>query len=157
MEKLVPEMLEYRVFWMRYYFLRKAIEEEEKRRKEVLKGEIRLAGFSAEVQNVTNRLLGATANTEEVAWDDDDEEEPSSTTPNASTTKHSNESATTLNAELLAPKAPRRSHEDEDKSVAGSDASYDIVSGATTQTAGSPKEEKKDGAGKSDESDDDWE
>lgn len=39
MEKLVPEKVEYRVFWMRYYFLRKAIEEEEKRRKEVLRGE----------------------------------------------------------------------------------------------------------------------
>lgn len=38
MEKLVPEKVEYRMFWMRYYFLRKAIEEEEKRRKEVLKG-----------------------------------------------------------------------------------------------------------------------
>lgn len=41
MEKLVPEKVEYRAFWMRYYFLRKAIEEEEKRRKEVLKGEYR--------------------------------------------------------------------------------------------------------------------
>jgi len=38
MEKLVPEKVEYKLFWMRYYFLRKAIEEEERRRKEVLKG-----------------------------------------------------------------------------------------------------------------------
>ena len=38
MEKLVPELVEYRVFWMRYYFLRKAVEEEERRRREVLKG-----------------------------------------------------------------------------------------------------------------------
>lgn len=38
MEKLVPEKVEYRAFWMRYYFLRKAVEEEERRRKEVLKG-----------------------------------------------------------------------------------------------------------------------
>jgi hypothetical protein len=38
MEKLVPEKVEYKTFWMRYYFLRKAIEEEEKRRREVLKG-----------------------------------------------------------------------------------------------------------------------
>lgn len=39
MEKLVPEKVEYKTFWMRYYFLRKAIEEEDRRRKEVLKGE----------------------------------------------------------------------------------------------------------------------
>jgi len=39
MEKLVPEKVEYKTFWLRYYFLRKAIEEEERRRKEVLKGE----------------------------------------------------------------------------------------------------------------------
>ncbi|KAK0247747.1 hypothetical protein LTR91_022429 [Friedmanniomyces endolithicus] len=38
MEKVVPEKVEYKVFWLRYYFLRKAIEEEERRRKEVLKG-----------------------------------------------------------------------------------------------------------------------
>jgi hypothetical protein len=38
MEKLVPEKVEYKVFWMRYYFLRKAVEEEERRRREVLKG-----------------------------------------------------------------------------------------------------------------------
>lgn len=43
MEKLVPEKVEYRAFWTRYYFLRKAIEEEEKRRKEVLKGKTDLA------------------------------------------------------------------------------------------------------------------
>ena len=38
MERLVPEKVEYKVFWMRYYFLRKAVEEEERRRREVLKG-----------------------------------------------------------------------------------------------------------------------
>jgi hypothetical protein len=38
MEKLVPEKVEYKDFWQRYYFLRKAVEEDEKRRKEVLKG-----------------------------------------------------------------------------------------------------------------------
>lgn len=40
MEKLVPEKVEYKTFWLRYYFLRKAIEEEERRRREVLKGNI---------------------------------------------------------------------------------------------------------------------
>lgn len=38
MEKLVPEKVDYRSFWMRYYFIRKAIDEEEKKRKEILKG-----------------------------------------------------------------------------------------------------------------------
>lgn len=38
MEKLVPEKVEYRPFWVRYYFIRKAIDEEERKRKEVLKG-----------------------------------------------------------------------------------------------------------------------
>ncbi|KAK4549473.1 hypothetical protein LTR36_006470 [Oleoguttula mirabilis] len=140
MEKLVPEKVEYKTFWMRYYFLRKAIEEEEKRRKEVLKG--------------------ATASPEEeVAWDDDDEDDASST-PHAvpDAIKPSNDSTTTLNAstanDLLKPSEPRRSNED-DKSVAGSDASYDIVSGTTSRTPSSPKEEKKEGG--KDESDDDWE
>ena len=41
MEKLVPEKVEYRAFWVRYYFIRKAIDEEEKKRKEVLKGTLR--------------------------------------------------------------------------------------------------------------------
>ena len=38
MERVVPEKVEYKTFWMRYYFLRKAVEEEERRRREVLKG-----------------------------------------------------------------------------------------------------------------------
>jgi hypothetical protein len=38
MEKLVPEKVEYRPFWVRYYFIRKAIDEEEKKRKDILKG-----------------------------------------------------------------------------------------------------------------------
>jgi len=38
MEKLVPEKVEYDIFWKRYYFLRHVIETEEKRRRELLKG-----------------------------------------------------------------------------------------------------------------------
>ena len=38
MEKLVPEKVEYKAFWMRYYFLRSAVEEDERKRREVLKG-----------------------------------------------------------------------------------------------------------------------
>lgn len=59
--------------------------------------------------------------------------------------------------DLLNVKAPRKSNEDEAKSVADSDASYDLVSGATSRAPGSPKDEKKTGSGKDDESDDDWE
>lgn len=38
MEKLVPEKVEYAVFWTRYYFLRMVVETEEQRRRELLKG-----------------------------------------------------------------------------------------------------------------------
>ena len=38
MEKCVPERVEYKVFWCRYYFLRHVIESEEQRRREMLKG-----------------------------------------------------------------------------------------------------------------------
>lgn len=38
MEKCVPEKVEYRPFWCRYYFIRKAMDEEERKRREVLKG-----------------------------------------------------------------------------------------------------------------------
>ncbi|KAK3648354.1 hypothetical protein LTR56_007471 [Elasticomyces elasticus] len=155
MEKLVPEKVEYKAFWLRYYFLRTAVEEDERRRKEVLKG---AAAAPAE---------------EDVAWDDDDEDEAQSSTPNAKAGAPSNDSTTTLNittatnantatphsiddSDLLKPtKEPRRSHEDESRSVADSDVSYDIVSGATSRTAGSPKEERR-GVDKG-ESDDDWE
>lgn len=38
MEKLVPERVEYKEFWGRYYFLRHVIESEEQKRREMLKG-----------------------------------------------------------------------------------------------------------------------
>lgn len=103
--------------------------------------------------------------TEEVAWDEDSDDEAAATTPSnnanaATTNKAASESTTTLNATStnanLKPNSPRRSHEDEIKSVADSDASYDIVSGATSRAAGSPKEEKRESSGGQD-SDDDWE
>lgn len=92
---------------------------------------------------------------EEVAWDESDDEETDrkdASTPNAA------QSTTTLNApadkDLLKPKSPRRSNE-ENTSVADSEGSYDVVSGATSRTPSSPKESKKSSAG--DDSDDDWE
>ena len=40
MERLVPEKVEYKEFWCRYYFLRDLVEKEEQRRREVLKGKL---------------------------------------------------------------------------------------------------------------------
>lgn len=169
MEKLVPEKVGYREFWMRYYYLRKAVEAEEARRKEVLKGKCH---FNYSIANRSNKLTkpraGATADPEEeVKWDDDDDDENEndrSITPNANagSSKQASASTTTLNATteksapgngdgLLSPTEARRS-EDGNKSVADSDASYDLVSGATSRAPGSPKDKKKD-----EDSDDDWE
>jgi BSD domain len=47
MEKLVPETVDYSGFWSRYYFLRLAVETEEQKRKELLKGTFFLLLFSS--------------------------------------------------------------------------------------------------------------
>ncbi|KAF2212195.1 hypothetical protein CERZMDRAFT_41170 [Cercospora zeae-maydis SCOH1-5] len=184
MEKLVPEKVGYREFWMRYYYLRKAVEAEEARRKEVLKG-------------------ATTSPEEEIKWDDDDDEDDDendrSSTPNAKSSStpnpnpNANASTTTLTAtttttnntassssskpspasgtnttetNLLSPTTPTRRSEDGNKSVADSDASYDLVSGATSRAPGSPKDpmiinsnkkQKEEGEESDDEDDDDWE
>ncbi|KAF4554418.1 BSD domain-containing protein 1 [Elsinoe fawcettii] len=133
---LVPEKVEYGVFWARYYFLKGVVEEEERRRKEVLKG-------------------AAADASEEVGWGDDDEDDESTTPVNDGKTNPASQSTTTLTppkANEGAEKSPRRSNEDDKKSTADSDASYDIVSGATSKTPSSPKEAKKD-----DSDDEDWE
>jgi hypothetical protein len=104
----------------------------------------------------------ATANeTEEVGWDEDsdDEQEGKASTPHIEAepknlvAQNTNDSSSTVNqsksgASGLKPEA-RRSHDE--KSVADSEASYDIVSGATSRAASSPKERKTE------ESDEDWE
>ncbi|KAI4699903.1 hypothetical protein J4E89_011077 [Alternaria sp. Ai002NY15] len=199
MEKCVPEKVEYKVFWCRYYFLRHVIESEEQRRREMLKASTPAAD-------------------EEVAWDEDSEEEDDddedeeedddeddsseeddsdddsddnatvtkpttkSTTAasSTSTTKPVSSTSTTTSTpkpptDLAAsvktlkptdeakptPAQPRRSNDE--KSVADSDASYDLVSGTTTRAPGSPQEGKdgKDGKKKvvAEESDEeeDWE
>lgn len=164
MEKLVPEKVEYALFWRRYYFLRKVIEEEERRRKEVLKG-IPSHGDFLDDHHILTNITGAAAETEEeVAWgSDEEEEEDQATTPNAARSSSTLAAPKPETKDLLKPVAsPRRSEEDM-KSTADSDASYDIVSGATSRTPGSPKEEKKvevaaAGAVKEEESDEeDWE
>ncbi|CAG8920007.1 unnamed protein product [Penicillium salamii] len=135
MEKVVPEQVEYAIFWTRYYFLRLVVETEEKKRKELLKG------ANAEDE-------------EEVGWDDDSDSESQS--PSTPQVRSSNQ---TLAATTETPKAePRRSNDQQ--SQADSESSYDVVSGAASKTPGSPKE--KDSAPKTEESkaedsDEDWE
>ncbi|KAF2027109.1 BSD domain-containing protein [Setomelanomma holmii] len=155
MEKCVPERVEYATFWERYYFLRHVIESEEQRRRDMLKA-------------------STPADEEEVAWDEDSDDESSSAA--SASEQPSNKSATNLAASVktlkpttddtpqpavadhVKPAQPRRSNDE--KSVADSDASYDLVSGATSRAPsrahGSPQQDKKQAvAEESDE--EDWE
>ncbi|KAL8832941.1 MAG: hypothetical protein Q9170_004644 [Blastenia crenularia] len=166
MEKLVPEKVEYKTFWSRYYFLRMVIESEEQRRREMLKG----AALDPE---------------EPVSWDDDsDSDAPStpqpktiskattdvvsSTSQSSTTTIQPPVPASTENPDASGRKdslkpsdgVPRRSQDQH--SQPDSDASYDLVSGATSRAPGSPKEERgvESKESKKEESDDDepdWE
>ncbi|SPO04857.1 related to DOS1 protein [Cephalotrichum gorgonifer] len=143
MEKLVPGSISYADFWKRYYFLRHSIETAEARRRD---------------------LLQAASAHDEVGWgdDSDDEEEkegPSGRTASAasSTTLHAPARAAAAAAPgaTLKPSDARRSSNDE-KSQAGSDASYDVVgaaSGVPSQAPNSPKDSRKD----DEDSDEDWE
>jgi hypothetical protein len=94
-------------------------------------------------------ITGAASNVdEEVAWDEDSDDE------DASTPKNGSGSTTTLkrpkkesskekdDTATLKPAEPRRSHDL--NSTAGSDASYDIVSGATTPATEMRKVEESD-------------
>ncbi|KAF2742780.1 BSD-domain-containing protein [Sporormia fimetaria CBS 119925] len=123
MEKLVPERVEYKDFWTRYYFLRHVIETEEQRRRDMLKA-------------------STPADEEEVAWDEDSDEDSgddkASTPVKPDTTSNLAASKETLKPDdnLLKPEG-RRSNDE--KSVADSDASYDLVSGTSTRTPGTPK------------------
>ncbi|KAF2713814.1 BSD domain protein [Pleomassaria siparia CBS 279.74] len=150
MEKLVPEKVEYAAFWCRYYFLRHVIESEEQRRREMLKA-------------------SAPIDEEEIAWDEDSEDDDESPTPSKaqlapSTTTTTSTTNLAASKETLKPTnddslkpfpsaEPRRSNDE--KSVADSDASYDLVSGATSRAPGSPQDKKKAAAEESDE--EDWE
>ncbi|KAF2792896.1 BSD-domain-containing protein [Melanomma pulvis-pyrius CBS 109.77] len=140
MEKLVPEKVEYAAFWCRYYFLRHVIESEEQRRREMLKA-------SAPIEE------------EEVGWDEDsDDESPTPSKTQSAQTANLAASKETLKPsdaehDSLKPAQPRRSNDE--KSVADSDASYDLVSGATSRAPGSPQDKKKAVAEESDE--EDWE
>lgn len=96
----------------------------------------------------------AAAAEEEVGWDEDsdDEAETEAAPKKASTTQNrpgSTESSTTIQPPasspgLLKPSEPRKSNDE--KSQAGSDASYDVVgaaSGVPSQGPSSPKESRK--------------
>lgn len=148
MEKLVPEKVEYKDFWTRYYFLRMVVETEEQRRKDILKG--------------------ATESTHEnIGWDDDsDDEEDKASTPQQSQPPPTASEAPEISPPpsstdpksdepqeppSLKPAEPRRSQDA--LSQPDSDTSYDLVSGATSRAPGSPRAgEKKD-----DDEEEDWE
>lgn len=102
---------------------------------------------------------------EEVGWgDDDEEEEDRAITPIGKAAGAATQSTNTLGATLKVGDekdktllSPRRSHEEDGKSVADSDASYDIISGATSRAPGSPKEDKKEAEKKEESDEEDWE
>ena len=141
MEKLVPEKVEHAAFWARYYFLRHVVEEQEQKRRELLKG---------------------ADDEEEVKWDDDDDddEQKAPATPKVGTEPEGAATPKKADSEKsddhLKPTEGRRSN---DNSVADSDTSYDMVSGATSRGPDSPKEDKeKKREGTAEQSDDDdWE
>ncbi|OBT92221.1 hypothetical protein VE01_10000 [Pseudogymnoascus verrucosus] len=151
MERLVPGEVRYEEFWARYYFLRHSIETAEKRRKELLKG----AAADAE---------------EEVGWDEDsgDEATPASASASAAATKNKPTSSVASSQTINPPAAPprddsrldpadaKRKTSADGRSVADSEASYDVVgarSGVPSAAPGSPRQEGKKG----EESDEDWE
>lgn len=174
MEKLVPEKVEYAQFWCRYYFLRFVIETEEQKRKELLKGTL-FSISNLQFTYLTRVAPGANVSEEEeVAWDDDSESEAESesesesdsgsespATPQGKTNKANplstaqSSSAAPSNKSTLKPNEPRRSNDQQ--SQADSESSYDVVSGTTSRTPGSPKEKSPATDAKGEESDDDWE
>ena len=115
---------------------------------------------------------GAAKNTDDetIAWDDDSDDEEKSSTPQQQAASKSDdnntatpESSTTLNPRDTTPTTAASStlkpvearHSEDGKSQADSDASYDLVSGATSRAPGSPKEArvKKE----EDDEEEDWE
>lgn len=96
---------------------------------------------------------GAAAS-EEVAWDEDSEDEPSTPQAKASDANLRKVDKPALDNDSLKPGEPRKSQDR--TSQADSDASYDVVSGATSRAPGSPKEEK-DKKKEDSEEEEDWE
>lgn len=105
---------------------------------------------------------------EEVAWDEDSDADESPSTPQVKAPKQDKPSAETLappskvtspGNDTLKPSESRRSNDQQ--SQADSDGSYDLVSGTTSRSPGSPKETPTSNLGstsKPDDSDEeDWE
>lgn len=105
---------------------------------------------------------------EEVGWDDDSEpesdESDESESPSTPQVKSSKANAATPTQgtpdpaaanKTLKPNEHRRSNDQQ--SQADSESSYDVVSGTTSRTPGSPKEKSPAADAKGDDSDDDWE
>ncbi|KAK5013646.1 hypothetical protein LTR16_004207 [Cryomyces antarcticus] len=147
MEKLVPERVAYEEFWKRYYFLRHVIETEEQRRRELLKG------ASAEEEEQITWDASSSSGDED---DDDESLTPNPATPSLQPTSphpiHESTApqptvSTPTDTDHLNPTAePHLSHDE--RSQADSDASYDIVSGATSRAPGSPRglDKEKEGS-----------
>lgn len=100
---------------------------------------------------------------EEVGWDDDSESESESpSTPQVKSNRANTDTAPkdaptpASDKNALEPNEPRRSNDQQ--SQPDSESSYDVVSGTTSRTPGSPKEKGSATTdAKGDESDDDWE
>ncbi|KAL8964529.1 MAG: hypothetical protein Q9197_006892 [Variospora fuerteventurae] len=187
MEKLVPEKVEYKTFWSRYYFLRMVIESEEQRRREMLKGaalnpeepvswdddsdsDTPSTPHPKQIPSSPPSTLPATTTTTTTTNNDNNTNTISSTSPSSTTTiqpptePSSSSSSDKPNKESLKPSDGSR-HSQDQHSQPDSDASYDLVSGATSRAPGSPGEErggvegKKEGRKEDGDDDDepDWE
>lgn len=137
MEKLVPDTVQYAEFWKRYYFLRAQLDSEEQKRREILKGAIQEPE-------------------EEVGWgddddedDDDDDDEESDEDDDDSDEEESSDEEEGKPANLsaskdtLQPAAAAKAKTSTDRtSQPDSDTSYDIVSGAPSNTNSPPSKAK---------------
>ncbi|KAI9818813.1 MAG: hypothetical protein M1827_007633 [Pycnora praestabilis] len=184
MENQVPEKVQYEQFWIRYYFLRHVVETEERRRKELLKGIYSCIPLAIpkmqHIDSIPVRKGAATTSEEEVAWDEESDDESSTPNPSTNLTVSSHPPVPSISkepippteaspaddisadsntvaakdADSLKPNDPRKSNE---HSQADSDASYDLISGATSRAPGSPKEDKRKGAVAEESDEEDWE
>ncbi|MCJ1312523.1 hypothetical protein MMC25_006197 [Agyrium rufum] len=169
MEKLVPERVEYEEFWRRYWFLRMVVERDEERRKELLKGtsnEEEEVGWDEDSEDESSSTPQPAASettisttkapspdaTAEIA-SSHPYESASKETPLATSTITLTSPQISIDSSALKPEDRRRSQDQH--SQPDSDASYDLVSGATSRAPGSPKEERKKEEEESDE--EDWE
>ena len=181
MERLVPEQVEYGTFWTRYYFLRHVVEMQEQMRRELLKRtaleEEEEVGWGDEEEEMEGQQQRGDTPTSmrhtEGATETPATQQRSDTSEKSTTTAHDMTEPGTDEASIVAhaseikeaatPKLtePRRSNE---HSVADSDASYDVVSGAASRTPNSPTHEKdaaaahtKTGTVKEESDEEDWE